>query len=188
MSARASERPRDYPRSELLEGDDLVFKVDAVLGENKVEWTSTDVVRIGYVEESSSNVILWIGVKPGSLSYEHGIDAALQCKRLLLEYGINDVDVEIRQLEVIHSAGPQLLQYTFNIDPTVNGREPFAITLGIPICAQSTPWVEGTGGFFLDEIGDGKRLLLVTARHAVFPQADDNFFERKSETQRSAPP
>lgn len=112
-----------------------------------MEWTSTDVVRIGYVEESSGNVILWIGVKPDSLSYEQGIDMALQCKRLLLDYGINDVDVEIRQSEVIRSAGPQFLQPTFDIDPTVDVREPFTATLGITICAQSTPWAEGTGGF-----------------------------------------
>jgi hypothetical protein len=76
----------------------------------------------GYVEESSGNPILWIGVKPTSLSYEQGIDVALQCKKLLLDYGINDVDVEIRQSEVIRSAGPQLLQPTFVIDPTVDVR------------------------------------------------------------------
>jgi hypothetical protein len=38
--------------------DDLAFKVHAILSENKVEWTSTDVVRIGYIEESSGNLIL----------------------------------------------------------------------------------------------------------------------------------
>jgi hypothetical protein len=59
--------------------DDLAFKVHTILDEKKVEWTSTNVVRIGYVEESSSNAILWIGVKPGSLSYEQGIDVARFC-------------------------------------------------------------------------------------------------------------
>jgi hypothetical protein len=111
----------DHEIKELWE-DDLAFKVHAILAENKVEWTSTDVVRIGYLEESSGNLILWIGVKPASLSYEQGIDVALQCKKLLLDYGINDVDVEIRQSEVIRSAGPQLLQPTFVIDPTVDVR------------------------------------------------------------------
>ncbi|TFY73127.1 hypothetical protein EWM64_g10885 [Hericium alpestre] len=131
--------------------------------------------------KSSGNVILWIGVKPDSLSYEVGIDVALQCKGLLVDRGINDVDVEIRQSEVIRSAGPQLFQPTFDINPTVDVREPFTATVGIPICAQSTPWAEGTGGFFLDE---GKRLLLATARHVVFPQTDNNLFEHKSESQR----
>jgi hypothetical protein len=64
------------------------------------------------IKELSGIVILWIGVKPDSLSYEQGIDVALQCKRLLLDYDINDADVEIRQSEVIRSAGPQLLEPT----------------------------------------------------------------------------
>ena len=34
--------------------------------------------------------------------------------------------------------------------------------LSITICVQSTPWIEGTAGFFLDNGGDGKGLLLVT--------------------------
>jgi hypothetical protein len=114
-------------------------------------------------------------VKSASLSCEQGIDVALQCKKLLLDYGINDVDVEIRQSEVIRSAGPQLLQPTFDIDPTVDVREPFTATLGLTVCAQSMPWAEG---------GDGKRLLLATACHVVFPQADNDLFEHKSESQR----
>jgi hypothetical protein len=125
--------PEADPKFKELWEDDLAFKVHAILGENKVKWTSTDVIRIGYVEESSGNVILWIRVKPDSLSYEQGIDVTLQCKRLLLDYGINDVDVEIHQSEVIRSAGPQLLRRTFDIDPTVDVREPFTATLGITL-------------------------------------------------------
>ncbi|KAN0109281.1 hypothetical protein V8E52_009465 [Russula decolorans] len=166
---KAPTGPEAYPRRKELR----------IVGDHEIKELWEDDLAF----KSSSNVVLWIGVKPGSLSYEQGIEVALQCKRLLLEYGINDVDVEIRQSEVIRSAGPQLLQYTFHIDPTVDAREPFSTTLGITICAQSTPWVEGTGGFFLDEGGDGKRLLLATARHVVFPQADNDLFERKSETQ-----
>ena len=65
----------DHKIKEIWE-DDLAFKVHAI--ENKVEWTSTNIIHIGYIEEFSSNVILWIGVKPDSLSYEQGIDVALQ--------------------------------------------------------------------------------------------------------------
>lgn len=49
------------------------------------------------VEESSGHVILWVGVMLGSLSYEQGIDMAIECKRLLLDYVINEINVEIRQ-------------------------------------------------------------------------------------------
>jgi hypothetical protein len=92
----------------------------------------TDVVRFGYVNKPSGDVAIWIGVMPDSLSYEVGIDAAFDCKRLLLDNGINDVEVEIRQSEVTRSAGPQLFQPTYNVDPTVDVREPLTPTLGIP--------------------------------------------------------
>ena len=80
---------------------------------------------------------------------------------------------------------PQLLQPTLDSDTIADVREPFTATLGITICAQSTPWAEGTGGFFLSEGGDGKRLLLVTARHIVLPPNKENndLFEPKSNSQ-----
>lgn len=81
---------------------------------------------------------------------------------------MNEVDVEICESEVICSAGPQLLQPAVTIDPTVDVSEPFTTTLGIPISPQSLS-LEGTGGFFLNEGGNGTMLLLVTARHIVFP-------------------
>ena len=166
--------------------DDLALKVHAILRAKHVVWSSTDVVRIAYVDNPFGAVILWIGVRPESLSHEVGIDVALQCKRLLLDYGINDVDVEIRESEVIPSAGLQLLEPGSHFDPTTDAREPLAATLGITICSQSTPWAEGTGGFFLNEGSDSKRLLLVTARHVVFPPNEENngLFEHKSDSQR----
>jgi hypothetical protein len=41
-------------------------------------------------------------------------------------------------------------------------REPLSTSLGLPICARATPWAEGTGGFFIDEGAESKRLLLIT--------------------------
>jgi hypothetical protein len=62
-----------------------------------VKWTSIDIVRIGYDGEPSAPVILWIGVTPASLSSGDGIFAAHKCREILEEYGITDVDVEIRE-------------------------------------------------------------------------------------------
>lgn len=95
-----------------------------------MNWTSTDIVRIGYVEESSGGVVLWIGV-----SYEDGTDVALQCKGLLLDHGIDDVEVEIRQSVLVHSAGLKLLQPAANIQQQKSARIS-PVTLGILICAQ----------------------------------------------------
>ena len=80
--------------------DDLAFKVHAILG---VDWSSTKIIRIGYADEPFGNVILWIGIwrpnpKCGSipLSYNVAIDVALKCKKLLEQYGIMDIDVEVQ--------------------------------------------------------------------------------------------
>lgn len=163
--------------------DDLALKVHAVLEQKGVDWTSTDVVRIGYEDEPPGTVVLWIGVKPGSVSYEVAIDAAFACRGLLLDHDIVDVDVEMRGSEVTRYAGPPLLRPVFN-DDKVNACMPFTDALSIPICAELAPWAEGTSGFFLEEGGDGKRLLLVTARHAVFPESDNEPFEHEFPTQK----
>jgi hypothetical protein len=170
--------------------DNLALKVHAFLDSIKVKWTSTDVVRIRYADEpESAPVILWIGVMPASLSCSDGFFVAHKCRELLEEYGITDVDVEIRESVVTRSVGPKLLEptkLTLTLKRTVDVREPLTATPGLPICAQSTPWVEGTGGFFMAEGGDSNRLFLITARHVVFtPDINANVrFEHKTVSQR----
>lgn len=154
-----------------------------------MKWTSTDVVRIGNAGESSAPVILWIGVMPESLSGDDGIVVAHKCRELFEEHGITDVEVEIRESVVTRmtrSVGPQLLKSAHDSHPTVNVREPLTVTLGLSICARSTPWAEGTGGFFISEGPKSNRLLLVTARHIVFEpdKANNKKFERKTDSQR----
>lgn len=67
------------------------------LESNRVSWTSIDIVRIGYEEDSVRPVILWIGVQPESLSIEEGNRVARSCKQILVKSGIIDVDVEMRE-------------------------------------------------------------------------------------------
>jgi len=183
--------PGDHEILEAWE-DNVAFKVHAILDENNVDWSSTEIVRIGNVGEASGNVILWIGVwrrDPGRgstpLTYDVAIDAALKCKNLLENYGFMDIDVELRESDIIQSVGPQLLEPTDDLEPTATAREPFTATLGLAICAELTPWAEGTGGFFLqvDDNNGKKNLFLVTARHVVFPQSDNSLFECRSENQ-----
>ncbi|TFY70698.1 hypothetical protein EVG20_g2313 [Dentipellis fragilis] len=179
----------DHAVKEVWE-DNLALKLHALLDSMEVKWTSTDVVRIGNAEEpyKSAPVILWIGVTPASLSGADGVVVASKCKELLVvEYSITDVDVEIRQSIVARSAGPKLLQTgRRSFDPTREASIPLTSTLGLPICAQSTPSTEGTGGFFITEGENTERLLLVSARHVVFPPDEDEnkHFERKDDSQR----
>ncbi|SJL07900.1 uncharacterized protein ARMOST_11257 [Armillaria ostoyae] len=174
----------NHALEEVWEGN-LAPELHVLLDSMEVKWTSTDVVRIGNAKESSAPVILWIGVMPASLSDNDGVDVASRCRELLVKFDIADVDVEIRESVVTRSAGPKLLTSSYSSDLTVSAREPLTTTLGLPICAQSTPWAGGTGGFFITEGGNTKRLLLVTARHVVFtPDKNDNkHFERKNDSQ-----
>ncbi|KAL5480626.1 hypothetical protein ACEPAI_1897 [Sanghuangporus weigelae] len=162
--------------------DNLSRKLVEHLDSNRVPWNSIDVVRISYVGESFRPVILWIGVQPESLSVEDGTKVARSSQEILVQFGIVDVDVEIRESLVTPLDGPKLLVPTFSSDPTVDVRTPLTHTLGLPISGKLTPWIEGTGGFFIAEGGGSKRIFLVTARHVVFkPNRNDNkTFEHNS--------
>jgi hypothetical protein len=182
--------PGEHKIHEIWE-DNLAFKVHAILDQTGVDWSSTEIVGIGYADDGCGDLILWIGVwdwrtrkRPAPLAYDVAIDAVLKCKALLLEHGIKDVEVEMRQSDIIQCGviGPRLLEPTDDIDPTAFLREPFTATLGIPIRAKYRN--RGTGGFFLQvDDPDGKKLFLVTARHAVLPRSDNSLFERKSDSQ-----
>ena len=168
--------------------DNIAIKVHGILNQNLVNWSSTEIVRIAYVDEPNRNLILWISVysvysHSPRLSYDVGIEVAVQCKHLLLSYGIQDVDVELcESSDFIQSAGPAPLEPTDIIDPTAIVREPFTTTLGMNICAENTPWAEGTVGFFMAVNGAGK-LYEVTARHVLFPQAENKHFEHTNDSQ-----
>ncbi|KAE9384186.1 hypothetical protein BT96DRAFT_929422 [Gymnopus androsaceus JB14] len=152
--------------------DDLALKLHTLLEMMQVKWTSTDVVRIGYPRQSYAPVVIWIGVMPRSLSADDGVAVVARCRELLVvEYDITDVEIEIRESVVTRSAGPKLLTSlpTVTSDLIATMREPLTTSLGLSICAQSTLWAEGTGGFFIIKEGNPKRLLLVTARHVVLP-------------------
>ncbi|TCD69501.1 hypothetical protein EIP91_007431 [Steccherinum ochraceum] len=151
----------------------LAPKLHAVLNSNNVDWTSTDVVRIGYVHKpSESNTIVWIGVEPSSLlPFDVGIDVALQCKNVLLDLGIDDVEVEIRESTVISLGGstPDSLEGQDEPDRYRARGEPFTSTLDVPVCSPD----HGKSGICLTVGGASKRPARVTipSRHAVHPAA-----------------
>jgi hypothetical protein len=184
--------PGEHKIHEIWE-DNLAFKVHAILNQAGVDWSSTEIVRIGDAGNTRDcgDLILWIGVwdwrirrRPAPLAYNVAIDAAFKCKALLLERGIEDVDVEMRESNIMQCAGPRLLEPTDDMDPTAFLREPFTTTLGIPIRHMDASMAGGTGALFLQiDDPDGKKLFLVTARHVVFPRSDNSLFERKSDSQ-----
>ncbi|KAK7045947.1 hypothetical protein VNI00_006942 [Paramarasmius palmivorus] len=147
--------------------------MDEYLVSKGVEYTSLDPVRMGYAGDSSPSAIVWIGVLLRSLSAEVGVEVATHCKGILSAHGIDDVHVEIRESEVFRSA--KMYKPVPTSNATVRAREPFSTALGLPICAEVTPSIEGTGGFFISDPRNPGKIYLVTARHVVFhPDKEPN--------------
>jgi len=151
--------------------NDLGPKVCDILDSIGVLWTTIDVVgfiKVG-ARESVGPVILWIGVAPETLCGEDAHTAAHGCLDLLKEFEITDVEVEYWESIYTRLAGSNLLKPVSIIHPTVDVRSPLTPALGLFIAAQNTPHIEGTGGLYLAEGGDSKKVLLVTACHIFFP-------------------
>ncbi|KAI0247204.1 hypothetical protein BJV78DRAFT_1285715 [Lactifluus subvellereus] len=153
---------------------DLGPKVCQLLDSKGILWTSIDVVRFIKVRkgETVGPVVLWIGVAAESLSGEDAHTSANGCLDLLKEFDITDVEVEFRESIYTPLAGPNLLKPASYLDPDVDVRGPLTPALGLSIASQATPRAEGTGGIYLAEGGDSKKVLLVTARHVLFPPDD----------------
>ncbi|KIY61238.1 hypothetical protein CYLTODRAFT_234704 [Cylindrobasidium torrendii FP15055 ss-10] len=134
----------------------------------QVAWTSVDPTRIGYAGSNHFPVILWIGVVPGSLVAEQGLAVALGCRKILTDNGILDVHVEIRHSEAILQS-LKLYKPVLTANPVAQAVEPFATTLGLPICSADAPHFQGSGGFFFVDAQHPGKVFLVTARHALFP-------------------
>lgn len=145
-----------------------------LLEDQKVLFTSVDVVRIAFDEEPSASapVILWIGVVPKTLSPTEALSVALMCKGYLEQKDIMDVEVELRESVVVRLAGPKFLDLPLTVDPShpiVDVCRPLTCAPGLNICAESTSWLEGAGGLFISQDNDSNQIFLVTARHVVLP-------------------
>ena len=149
-------------------------EVVMLLKHKKVDWTSVDVIRIGLDgEKSQGPAILWVGVTPSSLTYEAGLIAAYGCKKLLLAYGITDIECEIRESELSRDAGPKLYRPASSGKYTANMRIPLTTSLGQPISTIANQSREGTLGIFIQRDSDHSRLFAITASHVILsPDAE----------------
>ena len=90
--------------------DKVTPEVVDILDSKSVSWTSIDVVRIGYEEEETLPLVLWIGITPLSLSSEDGIKVAVLCKNVLQKHAITSVECEIREAKLIPHVQLQLMK------------------------------------------------------------------------------
>lgn len=124
-----------------------------------IDWTTIDMVRIGTQVDTSDPIILWVGVTPGSLSWQQGVEIACCCRKVLLEAGL-DIHCEIRE---------SIVKRTASVIPFHEGNDPSLRSLsaalgGQAIAGENTPTKEGTLGLYL--LVGGVKCALVS-RHAV---------------------
>lgn len=150
----------------------LHVAVEDYLRQRSVVYTSVDPVRLWVVGEDAAPVIIWVGVEPGSLSHADGVDVAVGLRGILLANSIEDVHVEIR--ECVVSASAKMYEPVPSSDPTVQVREPFSTALGITICAEDTPHIQGTATLFFTVSSKPGSLFLLAARHVLFRVDEDN--------------
>jgi hypothetical protein len=144
-----------------------------------VKWTSIDPVRFAAAKMEAGPLFLWVGIMPGTLTPRDARDAAVVCKKILAESQITDVEIAFRESVFTRSAypwipSPQFYKYVPSKDPTADVRGPFTPALGLGIAALATPHFEGTGGLYLREGGESKRVFLLTTRHVVLPPSAGN--------------
>lgn len=155
--------------------DDLSQEVCRQLDSVQVTWTSIDVVCFAEVgKKEDGPPVLWIGVKPQSLSRKDAHTAAVGCKQLLESYRITDVEVEFRESTVTQSAHAKLLEPVPPEDATANVHGPLTHALGLQIAVQATQHeaaAEGTGALY---ICDSNKLYILTAQHVVIPPTGRN--------------
>ena len=161
----------EHPLCDVWEGGlDVVMHNHLV--EQEVQYTSLDPVRIRIVNESAAPVIIWVGVEPGSLSADRGVEVAVGLRVFLLAHGIEDVHVEIR--ESAFTTFAKMYKTVPDYNPTARAREPFSTTQGIAICSEESPDIQGTATLFFTVSSKPGKLFLLAAKHVLFRVDEEN--------------
>ncbi|KAF8162649.1 hypothetical protein B0H34DRAFT_794449 [Crassisporium funariophilum] len=130
--------------------EDLGSQVRDLLNVQRISWTSIDVARFITDGESDTAivgpVVLWIGVRPGSLEGAPAFSSGAEILEILKSFGIEDVEVEYRESIYMRSAGPELLRHVSKVNDTVDVRSPLTPTLSLSIATADSPDAQGTLG------------------------------------------
>ncbi|PHH79952.1 hypothetical protein CDD82_2055 [Ophiocordyceps australis] len=94
----------EHPLIQAWKGEDptsLKAQIKCLLRKKGVCWRAVSVYRIGFKNDSNklvrTEVILFITIRYGTLFWHRGRSVALQCKKILENHGIHDVECEIKQ-------------------------------------------------------------------------------------------
>jgi len=117
------------------------------LVEQKVHYTSLDLVRLGVLDEATRTtppVIVWVGVEPNTLSAQRGIEVAVSLRSVLLQHDINDVHVATSKYG--HPQSPYMRRCTGlprPMTPPPKFESPSPLLLESPYVPKTPPTFEG---------------------------------------------
>jgi uncharacterized protein YozE (UPF0346 family) len=160
---------RDHPLHAIWSSD-IAPKIRDILDKLTTGQICLDVVRICDQEEEieTAVMVIWIGVLPDSLSEEEGIEVVEECKGVLDERGLEDVNIGIRETHVcllgLDLMDPNTLDYLMYTKHQQLIR-PFTNTLGLPLSTSRLGEI-GTSGVCLRN-PDTNQHYLLTAKHVV---------------------
>ncbi|KAI1381235.1 hypothetical protein F4677DRAFT_440448 [Hypoxylon crocopeplum] len=148
----------------------------------KCAWSYFFPVRIGFetvcfvgAPPNTFLIVLLIAVEEDSLQWEAGIAVALQCRDILREHEISDVEVEIREGKHVYHAASKKLEA--QVDPQAWGSSPTATNQfiapmlsysGYPVRYYHDRNGEGTIGLHIKLEGDESTTYGLTCRHVVY--------------------
>ncbi|CCT64656.1 uncharacterized protein FFB20_00589 [Fusarium fujikuroi] len=154
---------------------DLQTGIIATLGD--LNWTAINILRLGYArrlntlnEPDDMFPKLLISVQPESTSWQSGYTATLQCRQVLREHGINDVEVEMMEAWVSKCNSPRLTSQP--ITEYIQEAAQLSEFLGASIASEASPTCEGTKGFYV-RLKDTNKLLAVACRHTLLDTFSD---------------
>ncbi|KAI6157173.1 hypothetical protein BKA82DRAFT_994414 [Pisolithus tinctorius] len=165
--------------------EDVGTRVYQYLDSATVKWTTIDIVRFAEPGKHVGPIVLWVGVRPGSLSRKFAQVAALACENILLSFQIVGVEIAFRE-SVFRRFGPRLLNYVATANPTASVCSPLTAALGLRIASVFTPYAEGTGALYLSTDCHSETVYVLTARHVVLPPKDiqNKLYHRTQNSQR----
>lgn len=133
----------DTPLNEVW--DTVGPQIRDLIKAHKIQWSSIDPARffthtpLGEKGKGSLGpVVVWVGVLPGSTSPDTAHDVSQQILTLLRKNGAEDVVVEWREAVPQRLAGPPLMSYAFDSDPTHYVRRFLTALLGVPLAIEDT--------------------------------------------------
>ncbi|KAK1639809.1 hypothetical protein BDP81DRAFT_391866 [Colletotrichum phormii] len=140
------------------------------LGMNGINWVAIDVLRIGYSEIGDFPVVVFISVQPGSTSRLIGNLAAIECRGIIVEFGITDIHVEIKESCLVRLAGTQ--EFTQLISGPIQRSDDdssyicnISDQLGVCIASEKSPRKEGTKGLYIMAASKGSKISM----HLLLP-------------------